>query len=135
MEFTMDHRIDDLPYHPALRAWMGKLFGESCTSMDIFMVQSLAYLVSIYAYDLEERHMQVVRKIANIARVTGRPQRVPTYREYMALAESFDRDFEAPGRRFGASLVPTRASKVMLDRIVAHERAAAMARITAARAA
>jgi len=131
----MKHLINDIPYHPALLAWMSRRYGESCTSMDVLMIQSLAYLVCIYAYDLEERHMQVVRKITNIARITGRPQRVPTYREYMALAESYDRDFQAPGRRFGASLVPTRASKAMLDRIVAHERAAAMARITAARAA
>lgn len=131
----MTHLIKEIPYHPALLAWMARRFGESCSSMDIFMVQSLAYLVCIYAYDLEERHMQVVRKIANIARLTGRPQRVPTYQEYRALAESYDRDFQAPGRRFGASLVPTRASKAMLDRIVAHECAAGAARITAARAA
>jgi hypothetical protein len=131
----MTHLIKEIPYHPALLAWMTRRFGESCTSADVLMIQSLAYLVCIYAYDLEERHMQVARKIASIARITGRPQAVPTYREYVALAESYDRDFEAPGRRFGASLVPTRASKTMFDRIVAHERAAAATRIAAARAA
>ncbi|WP_368516904.1 hypothetical protein [Rhizobium sp.] len=131
----MKHIITDIPYHPALREWMSRCFGEVCSSADILVVESLAYLVCIYAYDLEKRHMQVVRKFANIARLTGRPQRVPIYREYRALAESYDRDFEAPGRRFGASLVPTRASKAMLDRIVAHERAAAAKRIAATRAA
>jgi hypothetical protein len=108
---------------------MSRRFGESCSSAEILMVQSLAYIRCIYAYDLEERHMQVARKVAKISRMLGRPQGVPTFREYLALAEFFDRHFEAPNRNFGAHLVPTRASKAMFDQIVAHERGALSRRI------
>ncbi|MGO7910687.1 hypothetical protein ACC702_03795 [Rhizobium ruizarguesonis] len=73
--------------------------------------------------------MQVARKVAKISRMLGRPQGVPTFREYLALAEFFDRHFEAPNRNFGAHLVPTRASKAMFDQIVAHERGALSRRI------
>lgn len=127
----MMHLINDMSNESAPRGWIAKRFAESYSSVVVLMVHSLPHLACLYAYALEERHMQVARKLPKIGDTSGRPQRILTSLEYIVLAESYDRDFDAPDRRYGINLVLRRASKALLDRIIKRGRAKASTPITA----
>ncbi|WP_027668923.1 hypothetical protein [Rhizobium leguminosarum] len=127
--------ILDLDVNPMLRNWMCRYFGESCSATDALMLLTIVYVWNRYADDLDMRHMQVVRKIAAIARTSRRPQRVPTRKEFESLLHEYDREFYRNSVGRGAKLIPTRTSKAIVDAVVSHERAAALARIAGSMAA
>ncbi len=125
----MRFKIADLDVHPTLGDWMSRYFGESCGATDMLMLLTIVYVWNRYADDLDTRHMKVVRKIVTIARNACRPQRVPTRKEFESLLHDYDHEFYRNSVGRGAKLIPTRTSKKIVDAVVAHERAAALARI------
>lgn len=131
----MEFRIADLPIHEALRDWMLRQFGETCTATAMLMLLTIVYVANRYVGDFEARHMQVVQKARNIATLTSRPQRVPTYREFEALFDLFDREFFGTPYVRGARFVSPVASHNIVEAILEHERAQARARIVGLQAA
>ncbi|MGO7969918.1 hypothetical protein ACC705_02815 [Rhizobium ruizarguesonis] len=131
----MKFLIADLDVHPVLRSWMGRYFGDTCGATDMLMLLTIVYVWNRYADDLDMRQMKVVRKVAEIAKTSRRPQRVPTRKEFESLLHEYDREYYRNPVGRGAKLIPTRTSKAIVDAVLAYERAAAFARIGGTRAA
>ncbi|MGR9400160.1 hypothetical protein ACU8M5_10470 [Rhizobium leguminosarum] len=131
----MTHRIENLTIHPALRDWMRLRFGESCSSTEMLMTLSIVYVRYPWLVDLEEKHMKLVGKIVGIAERTGRPQRVPTFREYDAMSVDWSIFFEAPELKLGSQIVPRPVVLEIERSIVEREHVAKLARIGQSQAA
>ncbi|MGR9148091.1 hypothetical protein ACU8MT_01345 [Rhizobium leguminosarum] len=125
----MKFRIANLKVHHALRDWMGRQYGESCAATTMLMLLTIVHVASRHVGDFELRHMQVVRKVKDIATKTGRPQRVPTYREFESLFDQYEHEFYCKPYMRGAKFISPHASRRIVDAIVTHEQAAAHARI------
>ncbi|WP_438748230.1 hypothetical protein [Pararhizobium sp. O133] len=121
----MKFRTADLAFHPSLRDWMARHFGEFCAATDVLMMLTVVYIGHRYSDDLEARHMQVVRKIRRIAASAQRPQRVPTFKEFLSLADAYDRSFFLNTNLRRAKLVQTKVSSKLVEEITMHEKAAA----------
>ncbi|WP_326912856.1 hypothetical protein [Rhizobium johnstonii] len=129
MEYGMEFRIADLKVQNALRDWMGLQFGGSCVATTMLMLLTIVNIASRYVGDFEMRQMQVLRKAKAIVATTGRPQRVPTYREFESMFDQYERQFYRDTDGPGTNIVSTRVSGKIADAIIAHGNAAARSRI------
>ncbi|MDM9627845.1 hypothetical protein QTL95_18295 [Rhizobium sp. S152] len=115
---------------------MKRRFGETCSSNDILMTVRAANLAYDLTKDWSEHHVRLADRIATMAWFTKRPLLVPAQSEFYALVRSYSNDAEIravyQSRR---KPIYAHVDSDILAAIVKHERAAANARIEAARAA
>lgn len=126
----MSIRITELAFHPVVVAWMVKRFGESCSATTVLLMLAVFRLAKNPRQEWNLPHAELVLTIAGISAESSRPQRVPTFREFIELFEEYwSTDAVRELHYDGVNAVDARQAREIVNAIASYEMTVASARI------
>ncbi|MGR9422211.1 hypothetical protein [Rhizobium leguminosarum] len=82
----MIFRVASTGLPPVIVAWLERRFGGYCDETALLMLTAIPGPGASECRSVEAHHVEIVSIVAGIARMSGRPQRVPTLAEFIDFA-------------------------------------------------
>ncbi|QFY62701.1 hypothetical protein FZ934_20185 (plasmid) [Rhizobium grahamii] len=129
----MTFRITDLHgFNPVLIEWMTRRWGESCTGTELLILLGTIDLARDLTESWGDHHYKLGLKIQAIAKMVRRPLLIPSLTEFLYFVDDYWSDERIRSVHFSCRAPAARSMRKEIEMaIVAHEKAAAPARIGA----